>query len=84
MKTYLVTVNQGGGIIKPYEVKTDDNYVPASDEMTRLKKAVVSEYKPRHFRQYADPGSCGSIYPIDGDEIREERLDIIAVSRLDL
>lgn len=84
MKTYLVACNLGEQI-KAYTVRTEASYVPASDNMKTLKELVVKIHKPRTLVSYANPPECGGyIGYTDGKYISAKRLNIIAVSRLDL
>lgn len=85
MKKYLVACNLGGNVIRSYIVEMIDGYRPSSDNMLKLKKAVVKGHKPRSYHSYAAPPECGGYMgTTTGDEIKPENLPILAVSNLEL
>ncbi len=87
MKTYLVTCDLGGSVIKPFKIEVDDdNYVPVSDDMALLKKSVLELYHPRFHDRTAAPSRCGGYISINERNPIEspENLKIVAVSRIDI
>lgn len=90
MKEYLVACSLGGGKISAFAITAgeigDDGYIPASDNMQKLKEAVVEKYHPKVHYAYAAPDRCGGYVAVceENTEYTADSLDIIAVSRLDL
>lgn len=85
MKTYLVAVDLGARTAS-YKVEMPESYVPVSDDMKKLKQALVKQHSPKFVSAHAAPDNCGgyisyteSNMPMKADSVR-----ILAVSRLDL
>lgn len=54
MKKYLVACDLGGGVIRPYTVEVEDDYIPVSDNMLKFKEIIVKDFKPHVFYRTAN------------------------------
>ena len=84
MKTYMVTCDLGGHLIKTFNVDVPEKYVPMLDNMTRLKEAIVKKYKPHiHYAVHCSPS--GYTRTVESNDVwPADKLNIIALSRLDM
>lgn len=83
-KNYLVAYSVGEGI-KSVIVQVEDYYVPSKDSLRKIKKLIVEQVHPRYVRAYAAPSNCGGyINYTDGSYIKEQDLNILAISNLNV
>lgn len=83
MKNYLVQFRTGSLTYQAVQVCVEDDYIPFSDNMQKLKEMIIEQEKPIWAHASANPGGC-----IDITEYREEitvqELDIVSISNLDI
>lgn len=85
MKNYLVAFNIGSGRVGTTQIQVDDDYIPITDNMKKIKEAVIENSKPKWSTQYAAPSNCGGyISSTEHDLISVEELKIVAISNLDM
>ncbi|MDE6433720.1 MAG: hypothetical protein K2L07_05765 [Lachnospiraceae bacterium] len=87
MKKYLVAYNvhRGLGLVKSAVIEVEDDYVPALDNMKKIKKKIISDVKPELLSLYAAPSNCGGDVLYTEDKLIDmENLNIVAISNLNV
>lgn len=83
MKNYLVAYNVG--VVKTTQIQVSDEYIPSSDNMKTIKREVIKNEHPCYVKLSAAPSNCGGyINMVEQDKVTEEKLQIIAISNLDV
>lgn len=83
-KKYLVACKLGG-IIETYIIEIDNDYVPESDNMQKIKEIIIKDYAPHWYSEYAAPSNCGGhICIAEGDAVKTNNLNILAISNLQI